>query len=173
MTHHPEARHGLGRHSWTLSPEDILQQLKASHLCALVRELWCAANTTRQWLYVVIIAYNTCTNLIKVSFLLQYRRLFVGERTQLVCKCALIFTGLWAVTQILILALACLPLASIVPSMKDHCLPVDPTWYLSSSMNIITDFAIFLIPIPSLVTLRMCSRRQKCLLLVVFGLGFL
>jgi len=131
------------------------------------------AHTVPQWLYVVIVVYNFCTNLIKVSFLLQYRRLFVGERTQLVCKWALIFIGVWAVAQVLILSLACLPLATIVPSMKDRCLPVDPTWYLSSAMNIVTDFAIFLIPIPSLITLRTTGRRQKALLLVVFGLGFL
>lgn len=117
--------------------------------------------------------YNLGTNVIKISFLLLYRRLFVGKHTLLICKCALIFIVLWSAVQIAILALACLPLASIVPSMKDRCLPVDPVWYLSSAMNIATDFAIFLIPIPSLMGLRTKGKRQKGLLLVVFGLGFL
>jgi hypothetical protein len=105
--------------------------------------------------------------------LLLFRRLFIGERTQLVCKYALIFVAVWAVVQVLILSLACMPLAAIVPSLKERCLPVDPTWYLSSTMNIVTDFAIFSIPIPSLISLRTASRRQKALLLIVFGLGFL
>ncbi|KAK5656011.1 hypothetical protein OQA88_5149 [Cercophora sp. LCS_1] len=147
-----EARHGLGRHSWTISADDIFEQMK--------------------WLYFKIIVYNTCTNLIKVSFLLQFRRLFIGEKTQRVCNYGLIFIGIWTVVQILILSLSCLPLTAIVPSMKDRCLPVDPTWFLSSAMNIVTDFAIFLIPIPSLISLRTSNRRQKALLLLVFGLGF-
>jgi hypothetical protein len=117
--------------------------------------------------------YNLGTNVIKVSFLLQYRRLFVGERTLLACKCTLIFIGLWAIVQVLILALACLPLASIVPSMKGRCLAVDPVWYLSSAMNIVTDFVVFLIPLPAIITLRTKGKRQKVLLLVVFSLGFL
>lgn len=97
----------------------------------------------------------------------------MGERTVLICRWALVFIGLWAVVQVLLLALACLPLASIVPSMKDRCLPVDPVWYLSSAMNIATDFVIFLIPMPSLINLRTKGKKQKALLLVVFGLGFL
>lgn len=121
----------------------------------------------------VVIVYNLGTNMIKLSFLLQYRRLFVGEKTLLVCKWALVLIGIWAVVQVLILALACLPLASIVPSMKGRCLPVDPVWYLSSAMNIVTDFGVFCIPIPSLLGLRTKDRKQKALLLVVFGLGFL
>lgn len=153
LTGSSEARHGLGKHTWTIPPEDILEQAK--------------------WLYMKIIVYNTCTNLVKVSFLLQFKRLFIGERTQRVCKYGLIFIGLWTVAQILILSLSCLPLTNIIPSMKGKCLPVDPTWYLSSAMNIFTDFVIFLIPIPNLITLRTTNRRQKALLLVVFGLGFL
>jgi hypothetical protein len=121
----------------------------------------------------VIVVYNLGTNVIKVSFLLQYRRLFVGEGTMLVCRWALVLIGLWAVVQVILLTLACLPLASIVPSMKGRCLAVDPVWYLSSAMNIATDFVIFVIPMPSLINLRTKSRKQKALLLVVFGLGFL
>jgi len=126
-----------------------------------------------QWLYFVIIVYNLGTNVIKVSFLLQYQRLFVGKRTLLVCKWGLILIGIWSVVQVVMMALACLPLSSIVQTMKGRCLPVDPTWYLGAAMNIATDFAIFMIPIPSLIKLRINDKGKKAMLLLVFGLGFL
>jgi hypothetical protein len=117
--------------------------------------------------------YNLATNVIKFSFLLQYRRLFAGRRTMIVCQWALVFISIWTVIQALLIATACLPLAFIVPSMANKCLKAEPIWYFSSAMNIVTDFAIFLIPLPAVYHLRIIRKKQKALLLMIFCLGFL
>jgi hypothetical protein len=85
----------------------------------------------------------------------------------------MVFIVLWSVAQVSILATACLPLASIVPSMKDKCLPATPIWFFTSAMNIVTDFAIFIIPLPSVLKLRVKQRKQKIMLFIIFSIGFL
>jgi hypothetical protein len=126
-----------------------------------------------QWLYFVIIVYNLATNIVKLSLLLQYRRLFAETWMRRVCNCGIVFTCLWAIIQVVILAMACLPLASIVPSMKGKCLPATPIWFFTSSMNIVTDFAVLLLPLPSVLKLRMRLKKQKMMLLLVLSIGFL
>jgi hypothetical protein len=61
---------------------------------------------------------------------------------------------------------------SFLPKMADKCIYTLPVWYLTSSMNILTDFMIFVIPIVPVLRLRI-STRKKILLLCLFSLGFL
>ncbi|PSN69649.1 hypothetical protein BS50DRAFT_446823, partial [Corynespora cassiicola Philippines] len=44
-------------------------------------------------------------------------------------------------------------------------------WYTTSSMNIVTDFMIFIVPIPPIFKLQMWT-RQKLALIGLFCLGF-
>lgn len=68
--------------------------------------------------------------------------------------------------------LGCVPIIFIVPSMKGRCLDVLLTFYLTSIMNIVTDFMVFTLPIPAVTKLRL-RRNQKILIISIFGLGFL
>lgn len=113
-------------------------------------------------------------NVVKFSLLLQYRRIFAGNSKWMsrVCAGFMIYVGLWMIVQVTILALACVPIAVVLPHMADKCLDTLPIWYFSSGMNIFTDFTILLIPLPSVLKLKL-RRKQKILLLGVFGLGFL
>lgn len=56
--------------------------------------------------------------------------------------------------------------------MANKCIYTLPVWYLTSAMNIVTDFLIFGIPIIPVIRLRI-SRSKKYLLLCLFCLGFL
>lgn len=47
----------------------------------------------------LILIYNAAQLVTKVSFLLQYRRLFPDRVIQRVCKCGLVFLALWGVSQ--------------------------------------------------------------------------
>ena len=51
-----------------------------------------------------------------------------------------------------------------------HCLNRYPVWFTNSALNIVSDVAIFLAPMPVLSQLRL-PRRQRMALIVVFGLG--
>lgn len=71
-----------------------------------------------------------------------------------------------------IVAFSCIPLTYILPHMADKCIYTLPVWYLTSVMNIVTDFMIFGIPIIPVVRLRV-GRSRKYLVLCLFCLGFL
>ena len=68
--------------------------------------------------------------------------------------------------------LGCVPLIYIVPSMKGKCLDVLLTFYLTSIMNIVTDFLVFTLPVPAVRKLAL-PRNQKIIVISIFGLGFL
>ncbi|KAM5383747.1 hypothetical protein ACJZ2D_001736 [Fusarium nematophilum] len=121
--------------------------------------------------YAAIVLYNLGMNIVKISFLLFYRRIFPEDHMRKICIGLLIFVGLWTITQILTLCLSCLPLTVIVPSMHGHCLDTMPVWFFSAAMSIITDFIIFLVPLPSVAKLNL-PVKQKVALLALFCLGF-
>ncbi|KAM5346090.1 hypothetical protein ACJ41O_009095 [Fusarium nematophilum] len=140
-----EVSFGMGSHIWTIPLETVF--------------------------YAAIVLYNLGMNIVKISFLLFYRRIFPEDHMRKICIGLLIFVGLWTITQILTLCLSCLPLTVIVPSMHGHCLDTMPVWFFSAAMSIITDFIIFLVPLPSVAKLNL-PVKQKVALLALFCLGF-
>ncbi|AEO68605.1 uncharacterized protein THITE_2118157 [Thermothielavioides terrestris NRRL 8126] len=124
-------------------------------------------------LYASVITYNLANNVTKMSFLLQYRRIFGSSSptADCVCRWLFVFVLLWAVTQGIVLGLCCIPVTAFAPSMADRCLDTLKVWYFSSSLNLVTDFAIFAVPLPCLYNLTM-PRHQKILVVSIFSLGF-
>lgn len=111
-------------------------------------------------------------NVVKVSFLLQYRRIFEGSKIQAICFWAIIYVALWACVQITTLGISCLPISYIVPSTASWCLDTLPVWYFSSAMSLATDILIFCIPLPSVIRLNL-RLKQKIMVTFIFSLGFL
>ncbi|KAH7317080.1 hypothetical protein B0I35DRAFT_354648 [Stachybotrys elegans] len=146
-----EARYGMGRHSEAVSIEDTLEQLK--------------------YLYISILHYNIGMNMVKISFLLQFRRIFQKAIIQSVCFWSIIGVVIWAAVQVTLLGISCLPISFIVPSTADWCLDTLPVWYFSSAMSLATDILIFCIPLPSVLKLQL-PMRQKAMVLFIFCLGF-
>jgi hypothetical protein len=147
-----QTRYGLGRHAWTVSPQDSARQL--------------------QLLYAVILTYNFTMNIIKISFLLQYRRIFQSNMVKRACKWGMAYVVVWTVVQSVLLGISCIPVSFIVPSTASFCLNTLPIWYFSSAMATFSDAVIFSIPVPSVLRLKL-PPKQKLMLLGVFGLGFL
>ncbi len=109
-----------------------------------------------------------------MTFLLQYRRIFGSSSptADRVCHWLFLFVVLWAVIQAILLGVSCIPLATIMPSMAGRCLRTLPVWYFSAALNIVTDFLIFAVPLPSVYSLTM-PKNQKILVVAIFSLGFL
>lgn len=145
------AKGGLGRHVETLTGAEIREGYKG--------------------LMSNVLVYNAAQIFTKVSFLIQYRRLFPSDTIQAICKYGLFFLGIWGFAQVFITAFACDPLTQLNPALKGHCITTKIVFTLNGSMNIATDFAIFAIPIWPVVQLHMPLRR-KLNLLGVFCLGF-
>ncbi|KAF2689367.1 hypothetical protein K458DRAFT_462316 [Lentithecium fluviatile CBS 122367] len=146
-----QAKWGLGRHTAAVAPDDAVKQLKS--------------------LYANTIIYNAAQTITKISFLILYRRIFPDKRTQATCFWLLMFIVAWGITQEFIVAFACTPLENFEPKMTGKCIYSLPVWYLTSSMNIVTDFLIFIIPIIPVLKLQM-GVKKKALLLCLFCLGF-
>ncbi|KAF6823623.1 integral membrane protein [Colletotrichum musicola] len=147
-----ESRYGLGSHSWVPAPEDFIPYMKS--------------------FYSSIIVYNIATCLVKISILLQYRRIFANEMMQRLTTYGLAFLLAWLITLSVLLPLMCYPVAAFWDSsVSGRCLDYLAIWYAMAGINLVADFVIFSMPIPVINSLQL-PRRQKRMLLFVFGLGF-
>ncbi|KAK1999429.1 hypothetical protein LX36DRAFT_574289 [Colletotrichum falcatum] len=145
--------YGLGRHAVTLNPKDIPQYLRL--------------------FYTSIVCYNIAILCIKLSFLCQYYRVMVVPRLRKIYAVALLIVGAWSTSQLFISALQCLPVSGFWDKSVDaKCIPHQPQWYVNAAGNIITDVAVFALPMPIFWHLRL-QRKQKILLMGIFSLGFL
>ncbi|KAF6814210.1 integral membrane protein [Colletotrichum plurivorum] len=143
---------GLGRHVSTLSPAEIVNYMHT--------------------FYISIVFYNIALLCIKLSFLFQYYRIMAVPRMRRLYAVAIVIVGAWSVSQLLIAAFQCLPVEGFwdkkVPA---KCIPTQPQWYVNAAGNIITDVAIFALPLPIFGHLSL-PRKQKLLLMGIFSLGF-
>ncbi|OLN96201.1 hypothetical protein CCHL11_03260 [Colletotrichum chlorophyti] len=147
-----ESKYGLGSHSWVPPPEDYVPYMKS--------------------FYSSIIVYNIATCLVKISILLQYRRIFANDRMQKLTLLCLFILSTYTVTLSVLLPLMCYPVAAFWDStVEGQCLDYLTIWYAMAGINLVADVVIFSLPIPVINSLQL-PRRQKRMLLLVFGLGF-
>ncbi|KAI7787142.1 hypothetical protein LA080_000478 [Diaporthe eres] len=146
-----EGHYGTGRHWWLASPDDLMNQLK-SLFAAIQLYIW-----------------SLCC--VKISLLLQYRRIFVATWLQRVSIIIICFSVSWNVAQSILVSFACSPASAFIPSLAPHCLDSLTIWYIAAGINITTDFIVFLLPIPLINSLQL-PIRQRVLLIMVFCLGF-
>ena len=78
----------------------------------------------------------------------------------------------WGIAQEFLVGFACVPASMFIPGLADICIESNIVWYLTSIVNIVTDFMIFTLPIPAIRSLQL-RRKQKFLVGSVFSLGFL
>lgn len=148
-----ECAFGLGRHVWLMPADDYVPYMKS--------------------FYSSIIIYNVATCVVKMSIMLQYRRIFTVSTMQCITLVGLVFEGVWAFTLSFLLPLVCSPVASFWDtSVPGKCLNELAIWYVMASINLVTDFITFSLPLPVIKSLQL-PKRQKYLLMGVFCLGFL
>jgi uncharacterized membrane protein len=110
---------------------------------------------------------------VKISILLQYRRIFVGSVIQRLIQGLLVVFGAWTVVLTFLLTLVCVPVAKFwEPTVKGHCLNELAIWYVVAGVNLVTDFTVCFMPLPVISHLHL-PPRQKLMLAGVFCLGLL
>lgn len=153
MRSRSETAYGLGRHSWVMLPENLIPYLKS--------------------FFASIIVYNVGTCILKLSILLQIRRIFRSPLMQKLALAGLIFEGLWALVLSILLPLVCTPMAAFWDSsIKGKCVNQLAVWYVMAAINLATDFIVFSMPLPVIRSLQI-PKKQKLMLMGVFCLGFL
>jgi hypothetical protein len=126
----------------------------------------------RQTFYVSIVFYNAALTATKLTFLLQYFRILSTTRMKTIVLIALAVIGMWSLSQLLVVVFTCNPIEKFWDqSVPGSCIPNLPFWYINAAGNIITDVAIFVIPLPVLSSLTL-RPAQKLVLLGIFCLGF-
>lgn len=123
--------------------------------------------------YCSVVTYNVAICIVKISILLQYRRIFFSKGVQRLSLILLIFESCWATTLSVLLPLVCTPVAAFWDrSVEGTCLNQLTIWYVMASVNLVTDFIIFSMPLPVIRNLQL-PRKQRIMLTGVFCLGFL
>jgi hypothetical protein len=121
----------------------------------------------------LIVTYNVALAALKASFLLQYRRIFTSSTTLYITNGLLVVVAIGGLVQVFFSIFFCIPISGFWDVTGNaKCLPRLPMWYVNAVMNIVTDCAIFVLPLPALYKLQL-GKKQKAVLIFVFGLGFL
>jgi hypothetical protein len=118
--------------------------------------------------------YNLSLILSKLSALILYGRIFQNRYFRIANYSLMVFiiiSGLWMVVSGFAF---CVPIhifwSGHVLSAEAHCLPAGPVWYANAAMQIFTDIAILILPMPVLSKLHL-PRRQRAGIMLVFGVG--
>lgn len=100
----------------------------------------------------------------KLALLLQIRRIFTGTKknTMYWVVWALIMTNSISYTAFFFMFIfACVPRKKIWnPSIPGKCLDMDPTMIASGVINLVSDLAILVVPLLSISSLQMPTRRK-------------
>ncbi|KAF1356127.1 hypothetical protein BDV97DRAFT_364919 [Delphinella strobiligena] len=147
-----EFQHKQGHHMATISDKDQV---------ALYKALWAS-----------VPVYQLSLTLTKISILLQYWRVFIStsiRRLIIALFAVTVVYGMWSVFSTLLM---CIPVSYFWKEdiAGGHCLNKYSVWFANASLNIVTDIAIFILPMPVLHDLHL-PRRQRFALMAVFGLG--
>lgn len=144
---------------------------------------------------VEIIIYDPTIVLVKISILLQYVTVFVAHRRNLLhylihvliwanvaFYIAITFSYIFSVsppskpdvdTTRLLTQRQCSPRRKLwIPSTPGHCNDEYGRGVFSGSINVASDFLIFILPLPTLLRLQM-PMNKRLRLLFVFGFGLL
>ncbi|KAK3936525.1 integral membrane protein [Diplogelasinospora grovesii] len=149
-----EQHFGLGQHIWTIG-DDMVPYLESFYASMLV--------------------YNAAIVTVKISIVLMYRRIFnVGKHMQRATLATLIFLCAWGVALVVTLSQVCIPARAFwepenVPG-GGKCMPLVPVFFVPAVINMITDFIIFLMPLPAIRQLQL-PLKQKIILSLILCLG--
>ncbi|KAK3201208.1 hypothetical protein GRF29_185g88916 [Pseudopithomyces chartarum] len=145
-----------GYHIWDL-PLDIFIKSGATGSIAMANQL----------LFILITAFT------KISILLTYLRLFPSKPNRYFCHTMLAFTTIWALTLFPTTLFQCHPIQAYwlpfqYPTAK--CLSVLTLFWTAGTLNLISDFLIFLWPATQLAKVQV-ALKERVTLIVMFSLG--
>ncbi|KAH6853178.1 hypothetical protein B0I37DRAFT_317173 [Chaetomium sp. MPI-CAGE-AT-0009] len=151
-----QAIHGAGRHVWDLDPNDTASAMA-----------WGRA----AWYGILFYSLSLCFS--KLAILLLYIHLFTFRWARLGGQMLFGIVVISHTYMTLVTFTACIPLYSYwdFRVTEKYCHP-QSIWWSSTGLHMVTDFLIFLLPMPVVWTIRL-PRRQKYILSAVFGFGFI
>jgi hypothetical protein len=118
-----------------------------------------------------LIVYYLSLGLTKTSILLLYYRVFPTRKFHWACSTVMTLVILYTIWAVFGSIFACYPIESFwtrKPPFK--CLDQYVMWFTNAAINIASDLAIIVLPIPVIRSLNL-RRRQKQALIGIFAIG--
>ncbi|KAJ5383628.1 hypothetical protein N7517_001539 [Penicillium concentricum] len=140
---------GLGKHRATLSPEKV----------AIFSEL----------LYFFQIFYVLGPPSVKLALLFLYRRIFEHSSFLRLVNGMIVLISIWAIVMVFLAIFNCNPISAFWTT-EGTCLDFKQFAVAYAIVNIITDFAVWLMPIPKVWKIQL-PKPQKIALSLIFALG--
>jgi hypothetical protein len=123
-------------------------------------------------LYASIILYNLALTAVKLSILLLYLRLCVTQLPRRLCHILLAFVVAYGIETFFSGIFTCTPVAFFWNSKikGGKCINKTSIYYANAAINIVTDFALLLLPATILKHLRL-PRFQKLVVMLMLAFG--
>jgi hypothetical protein len=102
--------------------------------------------------------------------LLQYRRIFPTKKFQIANWLTMAVVIAYTIWTVFSSIFTCIPVRAFWTHEKATCLNQFAVWFTNAAINIVTDFAIILLPIPVIQKLNL-GKRQKIGLISIFAVG--
>ncbi|KAK3902256.1 hypothetical protein C8A05DRAFT_34062 [Staphylotrichum tortipilum] len=142
---------GYGKHTWWITPDQFVASAKITF--------------AMQVCYMVSLAFT------KISILVLYLRILTYHYARWFTWSILVLTVVYNLVAFAIQVTTCIPLKKLwEPGDYGKCHSITLAWALIS-LHVGTDFLVFALPTPIIVTMTM-PLRQKLLLIALFSLGF-
>ncbi|GAB1316029.1 hypothetical protein MFIFM68171_06239 [Madurella fahalii] len=146
----PASQVALGRHRAKVSGAQVIEYYRISYFHTL--------------------CYNLSLWFTKISILLLYLRVLTHEYIRKVTWVVIAIVTVYNVWALGMYLTMCIPIERMWdPSIPGYCHPWS-VWWALTYLHIITDFMIFVIPIPVVSTMTI-PKRQKIGILLVFCMG--
>ena len=108
---------------------------------------------------------------LKTSVLISYNRIFENRAFRIISYCVALEVGLWGVACFVGTFLQCMPFQKIWDrDLPGACINYPRLFILYSSLNLVTDAIIVIMPIPVIWRLQM-AREKRVTVSIMFGLG--
>ncbi|OCK80777.1 hypothetical protein K432DRAFT_327625 [Lepidopterella palustris CBS 459.81] len=146
-------KHGMGMHSITLQPKDMIAILKDT--------------------LAIEITYYITVYIIKVSIILLYLRFATEKGFRRTCKATIAVLTIYAFICIIVLLTQCIPLTKvwdITEALPGTCINRTVFFYITASFNIITDIWVTALPVRTLMSIQR-PKREKAGLVLIFAMG--
>ncbi|KAI4698727.1 hypothetical protein J4E81_005338 [Alternaria sp. BMP 2799] len=162
-----QAEYGMGRHIKTIPDDHMVKFLRVRHSQRILQG---TANMKRQTFWSSLIVYYLSLGLTKGSMLLQYRRIFPTKKFQIANWLTMGVVVAYTIWTVFSSIFTCTPVRAFWTHEKSTCLNQFAVWFTNAAINILTDFAIILLPIPVIQKLNL-GKRQKIGLISIFAVG--
>jgi len=132
--------YGLGTHIWHLNPS-LNASSTTAEIGAAVPVFLLEIKHFTQSLFGCYLAYSTAITLVKASIIVSYLRLFPNKALRLCTYGTLVLVLAMWICSIFCTVFTCVPVqAAWNYTVKGRCINTLAYFYVSSSINIVTDF---------------------------------